>query len=185
MTQLVAHHPFNVGVMGSSPIGGTIDLKIVIMEKENTDLMFNAAKTIYEYPGTDENCKAELVKMFPELEPENEKFARIVLDASFKHEADYRFVRDYLIKQKDKKSIEWSEEDDMLIDKLESYIFYDKELNEEQRVWRIKKLKSLHLRSHWKPSIEQINALKVVVRGYPADDLDAIESLLKDLQKLL
>ena len=101
MAQLVACLPFKVGIMGSSPIRGTINLKIVIMEKENTDLMFNAAKTIYEYPGTDENCKVELVKMFPELEPENEKFARIVLDLPFKHEADYKFVKAYLEKLKD------------------------------------------------------------------------------------
>ena len=38
---------------------------------------------------------------------------------------------------------------------------------------------------HWKPSEEQINALKVVARGFPADDPGAIDSLLADLQKLL
>lgn len=38
--------------------------------------------------------------------------------------------------------------------------------------------------SHWKPSKEQISALKVVAHGYPSDDLNAIESLLNDLQKL-
>lgn len=37
----------------------------------------------------------------------------------------------------------------------------------------------------WKPSKEQMNALKVVAHGYPSDDIDAIESLLNDLQKLL
>jgi len=37
----------------------------------------------------------------------------------------------------------------------------------------------------WNPSEEQINALKVVARGFPADDPGAIDSLLADLQKLL
>ena len=40
-------------------------------------------------------------------------------------------------------SNEWSEEDDMLMDELESYILYDKEFNDEQKSWRIKRLKSL------------------------------------------
>ena len=38
---------------------------------------------------------------------------------------------------------EWSEEDDMLMDELESYILQDKEFNDEQKSWRIKRLKSL------------------------------------------
>lgn len=119
MAQLVACLPFKVGIMSSSLIRGTINLKIIIMEKENTDLMFNAAKIIYDYPGTDKNCKAELVKMFPELEPEDEKFARIVLNLSFKHEADYKFVKAYLEKQKEQKPAEWSEEDEKMLCMIE------------------------------------------------------------------
>lgn len=45
------------------------------------------------------------------------------------------------------KSAEWSEEDDMLMDELESYILYDKEFNDEQKSWRIKRLKSLRPQS--------------------------------------
>ena len=56
---------------------------------------------------------------------------------------------------KEQSEQEWSEEDDMLIDELESYILYDKEFNDEQKSWRIKKLKSLRPQSHWKPSEEQ------------------------------
>lgn len=37
---------------------------------------------------------------------------------------------------------------------------------------------------HWKPSKTQIAALKVVARGFPADDPDAIDSLLDDLESL-
>lgn len=49
-----------------------------------------------------------------------------------------------------------------------------------KRDWREEKQKE-----HWKPSDEQMKALKVVARGFPADDPDAIDSLLTDLQKLL
>ena len=91
------------------------------MEK-NTNLIFNAAKTIYEYPGTDEEFKAKLVKMFPELEPEDEKFERIVLDAPFKHEADYKFVKAYLKKQKEQKPAEWSEKDSAMLCDIARYI---------------------------------------------------------------
>ena len=48
-----------------------------------------------------------------------------------------------LEKQEEQKPAEWSEEDDMLMDELESYILYDKEFNDEQKSWRIKRLKSL------------------------------------------
>lgn len=48
---------------------------------------------------------------------------------------------------------EWSDEDDMLMDELESYILYDEEFNDEQKSWRINRLKSL--RPSWKPSEEQ------------------------------
>ena len=57
---------------------------------------------------------------------------------------------------------EWSEEDEMLMDELESYIQYDKEFNEEQKSWRIKRLKSL--RPSWKPSEEQMKALSNAVK---------------------
>lgn len=41
------------------------------------------------------------------------------------------------------KPAEWSEEDDALMDELESYILYDKEFDDAQKSWRIKRLKSL------------------------------------------
>ena len=49
----------------------------------------------------------------------------------------------HLVEGWNKKPSEWSEEDDMLMDELESYILYDKEFNDEQKSWRIKRLKSL------------------------------------------
>lgn len=50
---------------------------------------------------------------------------------------------------------EWNEEDDMLMDELESYILYDKELNDEQKSWRIKRLKSLRPQPKQELSIEK------------------------------
>lgn len=87
------------------------------------------------------------------------------------------------------KPAEWGEEDEYVINKVlnwaeivnpTSTIF--EKLPKEQFIER---LKSLRLQPHWKPSQEQINALKVVARGFPADDPGAIDSLLADLQKLL
>ena len=43
---------------------------------------------------------------------------------------------------------------------------------------------NLYPQSHWKPTEEQMNALKIVKNGFPADDLDAIESLYEQLKKL-
>lgn len=68
-------------------------------------------------------------------------------------------------KQKKQEPVEWNEEDDMLIDELESYILYDKEFNDEQKSWRIKRLKSLRPKSHWKPRKEQLDALNWVANS--------------------
>lgn len=36
----------------------------------------------------------------------------------------------------------WSEEDEMLMDELESYVLFNEDFNNDQKVWRIKRLKS-------------------------------------------
>ena len=75
------------------------------------------------------------------------------------------------------KPAEWSEEDEMLMDELESYILYDKEFNDEQKSWRIKRLKSI--RPSWKPSEEQMCELNWASKLSPV-----LESLYEQLKKL-
>ena len=81
--------------------------------------------------------------------------------------------------------LEWSEEDE----KIFNHIIYCAEnrgwipFNEIN--WLKTRLKSIRPQPHWKPSEEQMKALKVVARGFPADDPGVIDSLLADLQKLL
>ena len=100
------------------------------------------------------------------------------------------FVSEYGVEQK---PAEWSEEDDMLMDELESYILYDKEFNDEQKSWRIKRLKSLRPHFQWKPSEEQMKALEHFVdfhsqqyknTGTRWSDYEALLSLQTDLLKL-
>ena len=74
---------------------------------------------------------------------------------------------------------EWSEENDMLMDELESYILYDKEFNDEQKSWRIKRLKSLCLQTkqEWSKEDEEryISCLKRLGTGNP-DQPETINS---------
>lgn len=75
------------------------------------------------------------------------------------------------------KSIEWSERDDMLMDELESYILYDKEFNDEQKSWRIKRLKSLRPQPHCKISDElDIDTLRDWSMRFAPDIREAIEA---------
>ena len=57
---------------------------------------------------------------------------------------------------------EWSEEDDMLMDELESYILYDKEFNDEQKTWRIKRLKSLRPQKLDASKLENFDPVEVL-----------------------
>lgn len=90
--------------------------------------------------------------------------------------------------------MEWSEEDEKMVQFWNMY--YEHKVGdwpnkhvvehlERFKEWLNNRFKSLRPQPHWKPSEEQINALKVVARGFPADDPGAIDSLLTDLQKLL
>ena len=101
----------------------------------------------------------------------------------------------YLERQKDKvvefdhdreqKPEERSEEEMRKIVELKYFITQCNGFNKENRKKAFDMIDSLRPRPHWKPSVEQMNALKVVAHGYKSDDLNAIESLLNDLQKLL
>jgi hypothetical protein len=84
---------------------------------------------------------------------------------------------------------EWSEEDEAAYNAFICEVINEK-MNPtiEQVKWLrsiCDRLKSLRPQSHWKPSNEQMNALKLVARGFMTDDPSVIDSLLADLQKLL
>lgn len=91
-------------------------------------------------------------------------------------------------RRKDKQNpTEWSNEDKTiktelldLISSVELSELVDEETQAKLYHW----IEEKYGYSHWKPSKAQITALKVVARGFPADDLDAIDSLLDDLKSL-
>ena len=84
-----------------------------------------------------------------------------------------------------KKPAEWSEEDEMLMDELESYILYDKEFNDEQKARRIKRLNEL--RPQWKPSEEQIHATIEALKYLPnnKDEWRILNTLVDVFKKLM
>ena len=98
------------------------------------------------------------------------------------------FIRNVSIdKQKEQKPVERDEYTEMLFDELESYILYDKEFNDEQKKWRIERLKSLRSYYHWKPSEEQMLALQDAIRWKELNHIEdwaPLESLYDDLKKL-
>lgn len=82
-------------------------------------------------------------------------------------------------------SAEWSEEDEKHLNWVIEHFRQGGSLYDNLIYWLTQLPKRFNLQSHWKPSEEQINALKIVARGFQADNPDAIDSLLSDLQKLL
>lgn len=126
-----------------------------------------------------ENCKSEnCLECGGRLSAENGgcvQFHRIIKMAEWK---DEQFA---LVEQ----SPAWSEEDEdyynAIIAKLE--VTQDDALLTDNQMNFLKSLKN-RVQPYWKPTQAQITALKIVKNGFPADDLDAIESLINDLKKL-
>lgn len=94
-------------------------------------------------------------------------------------------------KQKEQVPAEWSDEDEKMLEHIISDLreFRDCETDEElvsdyedEITW----LKSRRPQPHWKPSEEQIDALKRVFYNRPigSDELNSLESLYNDLKKL-
>ena len=98
-----------------------------------------------------------------------------------------RFVN-YLEKQGEKKPV-WSEEDEEIISVLNAYAEVaendDCPLNAERIRKAVGKFKSLRHQSHWRPSEEQITALRVAIGDEQGSDCCyELRSLLKDLKSL-
>lgn len=101
----------------------------------------------------------------------------------------------WLEKQGEQKPVEWSEEDEKRIEqicedlqcgmenrnanKLVRCLHYD-----EIIISNIDWLKSLRSQKHWKPSLQQINALSVVIKHGQTDDIEALKELYEQLKKL-
>lgn len=79
---------------------------------------------------------------------------------------------------------QWSESDENRFNNLCEIINENEFWGHASKEGFINWLKSLKPQPHWKPTQAQMNALKIVKNGFPADDLDAIESLCNDLKKL-
>ena len=95
---------------------------IMDYEKAYKDIVSKITQ-IYNYPksavkegtyfnGYVESGIRDAMEALIPFESEDETFARIVLDLPFKHEADYKFVRAYLEKQKEQTGKKWIYEDD-------------------------------------------------------------------------
>lgn len=86
------------------------------------------------------------------------------------------------------KSAEWSEEDEKMltgiIERGSSQIpSHEPALREEQMEWLMKRLKSLRPQPHWKPSKEQMCALKYA-STYVPDDEGTLAELYEQLKKI-
>ena len=94
----------------------------------------------------------------------------------------------YWLEKQGEKS--WSEEDDdnikCICSYLELYLNHTADINEIEECKYLKDwLKSLKPQNHWKPSEEQLNALKQCIGGYYSEEADKkLESLYDDLKKL-
>ena len=157
----------------------------------------------YPHVGTSgSEFETALRELVPELkENEDERIRTCIVDVIKENDWTHIFgvkkedCLAYLERQKDKvvefdhnreqKPAEWSEEEMRKIVELKYFITQCNGFNKENRKKAFDMIDAFRPRPHWKPSEEQMNALKVVAHGYQSDDLNAIESLLNDLQKLL
>lgn len=83
-----------------------------------------------------------------------------------------------------KQSAEWSEEDERTISEVIQLIEYGA-LNREEKDFYIGRLKSLRPQPHWKPSEEQMEALKLCATVGSFGHREMLKSLYQDLKKLM
>jgi len=133
--------------------------------------------------------------LFPQLrESEDERIRTEIISAlEFANDGGiYDKHIAYLEKQKEQKPAEWSEEDERMLSRCEKSIesskqFADsdtfKKAKDNEIDWLENRFKSLC--PSWKPSEEQMEALKGALETYKGyEEYDAIKSLYNDLKKL-
>ncbi len=79
---------------------------------------------------------------------------------------------------------EWGEEDEKMLTSFLHKVEVCDLLTNKENVWIVKRLKSLRPKPHWRPSEEQMRALKVVVDQHWDVDGDALYSLYIELKEL-
>lgn len=161
-------------------------------EKNYNEALNRARQFMNEHPT---RAEADLmVALFPELaESEDEKIIKAiigiiknsnVIDINISQEK----MLSWLEKQREQEQ-EWSERDEKILASAMSHIadsqcfdhFHDVS-KEDIYTW----LKSLRTKSHWKPSEEQMEALKIASTNpyFPAKQFDILVSLYEQLKKL-
>lgn len=80
---------------------------------------------------------------------------------------------------------EWSEEDEDRLESIMMWLDEEKpEYVEKDKEWLKNRVKSLRPQPHWKPSKEQMEALKHCVDGWPDRADGILDSLYNDLKTL-
>ena len=113
-----------------------------------------------------------------------EKQKEQVTDESDKIAAAYQLGRSDERKQKEQKPVEWSEEDESILNNITAYGY----LNIDDLEWLKDLPNRFSLRLHWKPSEEQMNRLSSTIAklrndgfDYMAENLESIRDGLKKL----
>ena len=95
----------------------------------------------------------------------------------------YPWLRDLPKRFSLQKSIEWSKEDEKMFEAFMHKLEVCDLLSNKEFRWAELRLKSLHPQSHWKPSEEQMGALKYA-STYVPDDEGTLAELYEKLKKL-
>lgn len=141
--------------------------------------------------------KSQMEIVFPELkESEDERIrTRLIALVEAFGQGEYKDeMLAYLERQKEQQPAEWSEGDEGMLNCIIATLCEEshggRETNDKMVTWLENRLKSLRPQPHWKPSEEQMKALKLAYEdafdcpegGVPHLPL---QSLYQDLQKLL
>ena len=144
----------------------------------------------------DYSAGARYENIFPELaESEDERIIRCLEEIvdwgcskniATECDVELKDVKDWLEKLKEQKPARWSEEDNRIRKNLMA-LFYDLRLSKRISYEVFDKyypwLRSLNPQSRWKPSEEQMEALKYVLGDGGVFDREALKSLYEDLKK--
>ena len=137
-----------------------------------------------------DNAKEMFIKALERVEEQNAKGYKLTDCDKNSWWEDFKNYTSCTIEQKST----WSEEDEKLYNDLSDTYFYNDEDYPEETYkrmlkraldWMNKRAKSLRPQSQWKPSLSQLNALGIVAKGNPPDDIEEIKSLYNDLHKLI
>jgi len=161
------------------------------------DKALEKARQLCAYPTT-KPFISDLQDLFPELkESEDEKIRKEIIEqinllksATLSDLKDKQFDSwiTWLEKQGEQKPVEWSEEDDKMINSIAVHLNATTGGFPEDRAWADKFmiwLKSLRPQKQWKPSEEQLKALDDVFSYFPYNNYPHFIGVLKGLKEEL